>query len=57
MLTYLNKITCCIVHLLNKYIYYTHPRTRVTFAKTHFVVSQKHKNSYTRITKTHFKPF
>lgn len=28
MLTYLNKITCCIVHLLNKYIYYTHPRTR-----------------------------
>ena len=29
MLTYLNKITHCIVHLLNKYIYYIHTRTRV----------------------------
>ena len=46
MLTYLNKITCCMVNLLNKYIYYTHTHARVTFAKTPFIVPQKHNNYY-----------
>ena len=59
MLTYLNKITYCIVHLLNKYIYYIHTYARVTFAKTPFIVPQKHNNSYARIQKrilSHSKP-